>query len=230
MADELIQAGRDSEALKVLDDALAQALGPKPAFSDVEDRIMWVQNARSNALSHLGRFDDAVAAMRAGMEHQEGGEANISQAVNLAELLNRLGRPKEALEVIARAGPGSPIGQLEVAEAKVSAYAQLGQRDKVVQLLADARTHVTDDPSAVEEMLFDVGDLDGAAALYVQRLNDPAMRDRVLMDLQIWLRDGATTPEDVEREHRFEAVRARPDVQAAVKAVGRIETIPFRDN
>ncbi len=232
LARELMSAGRDEEALKILDEAIAHASpadGLRSAYSDVETQLIWTFDARSDALVHLGRFDDAIAEMAKGAKRPERGGLNISQVVNLAGLQSRLGRPKEALAEIADVGPGSAYGKLAIAETKLSAYVQLGEKDKVAQILADARTHVKDAPGLVENMLVEAGDLDGAAALYVQRLNDPTMRDEALLAVQQWLDKGAKMPVADELDRRDTQVQARPDVQAAIKAVGRVETIPFRN-
>ena len=228
LLDVLVQAGDDAEALKLADDDLAKAKGPHSPYTDGADWIEWVHNARSHALRDLGRSDEAVAAMRAGMALPEDGGVNISQVVNLADLLNALGRPKEALEVISHAGPGSAFGQMEILAVRGEAWAQLGDKERLSKAIAEARGRLKDAPSALEDILIAANDLDGAAALFVQRLGDKAMRWEALMDLQGWRDIGPSSPVKAELDRRFAAVRARPEVQAAVQPIGRILTIPFR--
>jgi tetratricopeptide (TPR) repeat protein len=230
LASALMEAGKDSEALSLINEALAKANGPKPPFTDTQTAINWAQNARSEVLANLGRYDEAIAAMRAGMEHKEHGRTNISQAVNLAYLLNRLERPQEALAIVAKAGPGSPYGDLAVAAARAESYSQLGDKEKLDEILSYARAHLKYGPGLVEQMLVKSDDLDGAAALYIQRLEDPDMREDALLSAQDWMADGQRTPRDKEIDRRYRAMIARPDVQAAIKAVGRVEKIPFRED
>ncbi len=228
LLDVLVQAGDDAEALKLADEDLARAKGPHSPYTDGADWIGWVHNARSHALRDLGRSDEAVAAMRAGMALPEDGGANISQVVNLADLLNALGRPKEALEVISHVGPGSPYGEMQILSVRGVAWAQLGDKERLAKAIAEARGRLKDAPSALEDILIAANDLDGAAALFVQRLGDKTMRWEALMDLQDWKDIGPNSPVKAELDRRFAAVRARPEVQAAVQSIGRILTVPFR--
>ncbi len=229
LAQELVFTGRDQEALAVTDTLLAKANSPAgkaPAFTDKDAQIQWTYDIRARALWDLGRFGEAAEVMATAMQHQRKGGDTISQTVNLGAMLDELGQPSKALAVIAQVGPGSPFGELQAQGVRADAYSQLGDKEKLAKCIDFARTHLKDDPQTLEDMLIESDDLDGAAALYVQRLQDPDMRDQALASLQDWL-PPALTPVTKELRHRFEQVRARPEVQEAIKAVGRIETFPF---
>ncbi len=73
-----------------------------------------------------------------------------------------------------------------------------------------------------------IGDIDGAAAADISRLGDPEHRDTALLALQIYEPPPVVLSEqEAEIERRKAAIRERPDVRAAVDAVGRIERAPL---
>jgi hypothetical protein len=73
-----------------------------------------------------------------------------------------------------------------------------------------------------------VGNIDAAAALMVRRLNDRVEREGALLALQLFQRmETRQMPMEVIELQRVDEVRDRPEVRAAVAAVGRIEQTPI---
>lgn len=139
------------------------------------------------------------------------------------------GRARDALEVIQTVGEASPYGDMWIADVRACAAAQLGDATLQETSMAFLREHADDNIAAVTHASLCVNDLDGAAALYIRRLADPEQRSGALLALQRYrLPPGSSLPFNIVLLERLEQVRARPDVQAAIEAVGRIEDVPLQ--
>jgi tetratricopeptide (TPR) repeat protein len=227
IASMTILAGQDDAALKIVDDALAKARpagGEKPAYTDM-DQLIWTLNYRSSALYDLGRYAEAAAPMEEAAEKPEDGGENVSQMINLAEFYADVGRPADALRVIAKVAdrPMSPYGTMQVVDVRAMAYAQLGDKAGFAKALDYAKAHAEDAPDTLVRILLYANDLDGAAKAYIRRLGDPDQRTTALMALQIWRLPPGISPFERELERRRGEVLDRPYVQAAINEVGRVE-------
>lgn len=138
-------------------------------------------------------------------------------------------RPRDALEVVQTVGEASPYGDMWIASVRACAAAQLGDAALRETAMAFLREHVEDNYAAMARANLCVDDLDAAAALYVQRLNDLDQRSSALLALQRYQAPpGSALPYDGVLRQRLDRVRERADVQAAVAAVGRIEDVPLQ--
>ena len=81
---------------------------------------------------------------------------------------------------------------------------------------------------ALNIALMCAGKDDEAAALYVRRLGDPVERSNALEEMQEYLDPATHTPILRALGARHAAIRARPEVQAAIARVGRVEKQPGR--
>ena len=220
--------GRSPEALAVLDRALAapETNDLVKARAGFDDPRTWAMDARSRVLVHLGRTAQAAAQLSAAAQRPEHGLANASQTINLGLLYGRMGRSRNALDVIARldAASASPFGRMQAEEARLMARLQLGDADGTARALAFARAHAADAPGAFTEMLVLAGDLDGAARSCLDRLADPRQRGAALLALQGWRPEPALSPFDKAAQDRWLQLRTRPDVQAAALNVGRLQS------
>jgi tetratricopeptide (TPR) repeat protein len=228
VAGVLIESRRTIEALKLLDEVLARAAAPnggRPAFPDAGEELAWTMDYHARVLAQLGRYDEAVAELRAAAQRPEYGGPNISQSINLAGLLASLGRFQEA-DAIAGAVLArdlSPYGRMQAEAVRGCARVQANDRSGAAGSLAFLKAHQADAPQALQEALICAGDLDGAARLYVDRLRDPDRRIAALSELQDYAAPPVTTPLQRELARRRLLVRARPAVRAAIAKVGRIE-------
>jgi tetratricopeptide (TPR) repeat protein len=221
----LMRQARDQEALKLLDEALAKALpadGSASAFIDA-DEMIWTMDYRMNVLQRLGRFDEAVEQGRKAARRPEHGGVNVSQTINLGDLLYNLGRAKEARETVAEIARRdvSGYGALAADEVRVCAAAQLGDAKTVSNLLQEMTKHADDGAPPYANALLCAGEFDSLAAFYIKRLADPQTRIETLEFLQSYELDRAVAPYGKVLEARQAALLQRPDLKSAIDKVGR---------
>lgn len=228
-ADQLMTLGRDQEALELIDAALAKVSltesSPK-VFSDQADRLEWAMEARSDVLARLGRFDEAVAQERKAAEQVENGQLNISQMLNLGGLLVSLDRPQEALAAIQ---PGveremAPYGRMVYWDVRACASAELHDEKAASEALDYLRAHAADGRRPLRSALLCVDDEAGLAKEMIGELADPDARADLLVALQTYDPEPHETPHQHLIRSRQKAVAARPDVRAAIDAVGHLRT------
>ena len=91
------------------------------------------------------------------------------------------------------------------------------------------KAHVRDAPQIYLGTMICVGDLDAAAAEVIAELDDPAQRLAMLYNLQDYAPDPNLTKHEAAGHAAWLAVRARPDVAAAIARVGRIESYDLKN-
>lgn len=227
--------GKYTEALAILDSLISDvsaAQNPKQQFERFDRDFVWVLNDRAMVLGRLGRWEEAIAQLQAAVKLGEGGNdsPNVSQRINLAELYCDLDRPKDALAEITQLDPShaSPYGVMQAEHVRFTAAVLLGDRPEAARALAYLREHRLDAPLTFEQALLDENLLDEAAKSLVDRLNDPTTRSAALMSIQRYLDEPEPKRVRVIRE-RWQRVVARPEVKAAVAAVGKVERFPLED-
>lgn len=221
VAGDLRLLGRSEEAAQLLEAPL-RTPGPIKA-STGEDKRQWVMNDRAQALFESGRFDEAVALMRDAAKLSERNTPNVSQTINLSGLLNATGRHEEALATLKAFDEGrdaSPYGLMWVATERACARLLSGKAALAQADLEFTRLHAKDNAMARAKVLLCAGDVNGAAAHYVERLKDPTGRSEALLELSRF-KDGRRPPVHEILAQRLEAVRSRPEVISAVASAGR---------
>lgn len=231
VAQSLRALGRTQEALDVLDHALVAAQRPDADknFDDLGDQLNWLLNEKAYILYDLNRVEEAHAVFGSSIAvGEQGGHWSVSQVINFGSMLNDEGRGADALEVVRTVGRASPYGDMWAAAVRACG-AELSHNAAVRdEAMAFLRAHESDNVAALSQGLLCVNDLDGAAALYVRRLGDTENRADALLALQRYLpRDNSSVPHRALLLQRLATVRDRPDVRAAVDAVGRIEDVPL---
>jgi tetratricopeptide (TPR) repeat protein len=222
------------EALRDLgrdDDAVAFADGVLKKDRIVDDKGLdyrnWIEDRRVYALIGLGRFDEAIAAERLAAGRKERGGPNVSQVINLAEMLIDQGRFQEALDLLGpmdEPGRTSPLGHGFVVQTRVCAFNGLGRSKDQADALAYTAAHVGDNRPARLRALLCANDIPGAARLMVDWLGDPVARRRALVEL-------CTAPArplgsfQAVLSDRYRKVRADPAVVAAIAKVGHTEAL-----
>ena len=223
----LLEAGDATAALADTDAILAavEASTGEDPFDDMGE-LSWVGNTRAIALRRLGRLDEAASALREASLLGEDGVPNVSQVLNLGVLLCGLGRWEEALDTITDVGEMSGYGRMVEAKVEHCAALGLGNQPAADAALAYIRAHREDAEPILLEALLEAGRVDEAATLVVGQLQSPRARDDVLLSMQEF-REAPPLPANLAFEAAWEAMLGRPDVQAAITAVGRIETHPI---
>ena len=224
IADTLYHMNRMQEALDLIDTALARGKADPKAFRDAADMLNWALDQRSHILFALGRNDEAFETLERGAAEKEHGMPNISQAINLADEYTVYDRPKDALRALTQFDPSdtSAYGRVALDDARVRAYFALGDKDNLAKTLAEMKTLQGDGTRpSLTGMLF-VGDLDAAAALVVSQIEDPVTRADMLASLQDYQIVSHPAPGERTLHTNWVAMRARPDVAAAISKFGRI--------
>lgn len=214
--------GDRDKALEALDKAIADA-ERHPSLTPADDyNHALVQ--RSAILFDLGRTEEALTQALA-----IGVRAPPRQPLMPAEWFVELERGAEALDLLKDVTNDELQLQAQagLARLRTCAAGQIGADAVQRENLAYLRSHPRSAPVENLRALLCMGDLEGAAAEARAALADPRMRPLVLDFFQDGLPPRGRTPFGQRIEMRRVALRERPDVQAAIKAVGRINRQPM---
>jgi tetratricopeptide (TPR) repeat protein len=225
LADVLIIANKLDEALALADTAIARAKGndeAAPPYDDVSEWLIWVMDKRANALTSLGRWDEAVEQFVKAGRRPERGSMNVSQAINLSFLYAALDRPMDALAAIDDIGTLSAYGRMQVEAVRHMAAIELNDAAAAEAALAYMREHKADAIETFQKALIRANRLDEASDALIARLNDPDLRNQALISLQNYIEMPATGRE-TEWATRSASVAHTPKVLAAIKKFGKIE-------
>jgi hypothetical protein len=196
------------------------------AYEDFARSYRWILDARARALSHMGRYDEAVAALRQATQLPDPTVA-IDQSINLADLLCELNRPEEALAALPPVTKVSAYGRMQVEWVRLSAAIERGNTEGEAQALTYLREHRADSPRTLQRALLRAGALDEAEQWLLQRLNDPTHRITVLLEMQRYF-EPPRPPRAAQWHGLSAALRERATIRAAVAKVGRIDSYPWR--
>jgi tetratricopeptide (TPR) repeat protein len=220
--------GHSDEALALVEATLprAQASDAAQNFDDVTDQLNWLLNAKADLLYDLGRNEEARTVYSEAMTAGELGSGNVT--IDFAGMLNAEGRGADAQQVLQTLGRVTEYGDMWMQSETACAAEQThdaGARDAALTVL---RAHETANPGALMHALLCANNMDEAAALMIRRLGNPKQRETALVALQPYhqLATRHMAMEALELQ-RLAQVRDRPDVRAAVGAVGRIEPTPI---
>ncbi len=220
---------RCEEALAITEYAIERAAGPdaeKDPYRDGGRYFVWLLDWRASLFGCLGRWDEALRQRVQAAVLTESGSPNTSQVINLAGLYARLGRPADSLDVIERVGGRSEYGSMQEQSVRLRAYAQLGDADGVRSALDFMSEHRDDALGTYQSALVTVDDVDAAAAVLIERLDDERDRADALYSVQDFA-DSPRTPFEEKEGERWSELMERADVSAAIERVGRMESYPF---
>ena len=223
VAADLRRLGRPSEALDLLKSVLGRIDQPD-SFTDRDDKLNWYWDSLGRTHAMLGHYDEMAAYFARGAQVGEGDNPNVSQVINLAHAQNSFGRGEDSLRTLAAFADGrksSPYGEMEMRLARVCAYAVAGRKAEAASDLAYAQAHEKDHPEALADMLLCLGDMDGAAAAFIRRLEDPKRRVDALLQLSDYDEPPVALPPDPVYAP-LAILKQRPDVRAAIERAGGI--------
>jgi len=227
---------RFDEALALIQtdlDNVAKAPPDAPAYSDEARELNWLHNDLAETLFAAGRRDEAIAAMRDAAALQERGlDDNISQTINLAGMLMIAGRDQDALATLAPFDKGLQVtayGLGWVRADHACALVGLRRAADVADDMAWVTAHQRDNPAARVRALMCAGTLDDLAAELIAELGDSDQREAALVNLSLFdpPPPAYITPRIAADDALWTALRARPDVQAAIARAGHTERIPL---
>jgi hypothetical protein len=197
---------------------------PERLYDDFADRRSAFLELRATALERLERWDEAVAQMSAASLLPEKYGGNVSQIIDLGMLYCDLGRPKDGLSAIAKmTATMSPFGVMHLEYVRLDASIQLGDSEQAARSLAYLHAHRADAPVSYKYALLITNDVDQAAAGVIRALLGKDERQEALLNVQLFA-PIPDTPRNVALEARRRAVINRPDVQAAIQKVGRVDS------
>ncbi|MDG2525303.1 hypothetical protein P6166_08045 [Stenotrophomonas sp. HITSZ_GD] len=211
---------RMSEQVSAVVDA-AQAQNAQGPYTHM-DQFLWLMENRVEALRRLGRSDEALALRQRLRQMPELGQRNVSQALNLGEMLVGLEHPQEALAAIGELGQTSPYGEMVKHMLHLLAARQMHDEPAARQALDYLRAHRADAPRVWLSCLLLIDAQDEAAAFVRDELASPLRRGDMLFDLQDQP-EPEPLPAFAPLEPRAKALKTRADVRAAIDAVGRVE-------
>lgn len=220
--------GRSDDALALLNAtvARAQAADAASAFDDLDTQLNWLLLAKADLLYDFGRNVEARTLYSEAMSASGAGSANITMM--FAGMLNAEGRGADALQVLQVLPPLNVYADVWRQSERACAAQLTGDSAVRDEALAAVRQNAAHNMPSATHALLCVGDVDGAAALMIRRLNDPREREAALVALQPFRRIGTRQmPMEVVELQRVAEVRNRADIRAAVDAVGRIEPTPI---
>jgi beta-barrel assembly-enhancing protease len=228
----LLQQQHYAAMLALSDDVLLDIRStnfPEKLYSDFNEKKGSFLNQRAVALERFGRWDEAVEQLTAATVVKERGR-NVDQLINLGELYCALERPRDALSAIAKVSIANlnSYGVMEMEAVRLDAALQLGDTKEAQSALEYLRDNRAEDPFAYQDALVTMDRLDDAAHFLIERLRDADQRLQALSDSQTYV-DPPTPPRDALIRSRERALLARPDVQAEIHEVGRIERYPVEE-
>ena len=223
-AGNLRQLGRPQEALALMQSFAARVEDPK-AFTDRADSLSWWWNELGRTYEMLGRYDDMIAAFGKGAATEEGGLLNVSQVLNMGSVQVSFRRGEEALRTVSVFDDpnrkASPYGKMVLAYVRGCAHAVAGRAGNGAADVAYAKEHERDNPGVLTSLLLCHGDMDGAAASIIRRLDNPDDRAEALLELSDYDDPPVVLPPHPV-DSRIPALKERPDVKAAIQRAGGI--------
>lgn len=194
----------------------------KETYSDFDDQYNWILDARSRAFEAQGYWEKAVLTEVLAARHLEDSGINVSQRINLAMLYASLKQPHKAARALAGLTLMTPYGHMQLEMVKLQIAVEKNDASAAKASMGYLRKHRDDAIGTWQRALLYRGNLNAAARLLIERLENPSLRNAALVSMQHYIENNATPVEQLIQS-RWNIVAARPDVQAAVRKVGRLE-------
>lgn len=216
-----LMLGDNAQVLAVTDDAattVAKARSVGPQLEGVPPLL----TLRARAQRNLGQPEAAVDTLRTVVHMTDGTPRAPQDQLNLGLLLLALGRYEEADAAVASAGTLSGYGTAQRSYIRFVAAQHRGDK---AEAAAAARGVVEQGPAAASllyELPLAAGRMNEATAMLIVQLESLKLRSSALLVLQE-MRRAPTLPAEATMQARWRELVARPDVQAALAKVGRVE-------
>jgi hypothetical protein len=210
--------GMNEECIRMADATLD--MRSKGWSSDRRDLRFYIVDYKSSALWEIGQFQQAIAELetpgRSKPVHRALRQIRIAWAYALA------GYQAEALAAVRSLNIVDDYDWMEFETLLLVIAAQQQSEDATTLLLENLRKYSGPDFWTRQWALVAANRMDEAARTLTDNLRDPDRRLYTLINLQGYVEPTAA-PWESSVQERWRALLARPDVQEAIAAVGRIE-------
>ena len=219
--------GRYPEAIEIGQAYRARMQDGEP-FEDRESQGDWVLIQLGHSLLDTGEVREAEAVFREAVGPDDEPAGSTDARMNWSGRLLDLGRPREALTLLAGIDLDyvTPYGEAWVDAQKTCATQDLDPL-AAEPMLEALRKRRDENPGALSEALICMNRLDEAAALLIWRLQSPEHRAGALDPFWSARPPPVIQPGLAEFDRRRQTLLARADVQKALSAVGRAVTTPL---
>jgi hypothetical protein len=232
LAWSMLCANRYEDALALTGHTIELAKTDPETWDDLDDQLPWIMDNHSRALMGLNRWDEAVEQLAAAAALPERGGPNVSNAINLGYAYAVIDRPADALKAVAevaKSGKASPYGLMQLESVRLASALDSGDTAARNKSLDYLRKHRADAESTLLWMLVWANELDEAARILIERLEEPRSRRDALVELQSYIEPPAPPRLMQYREH-WAALLARPDVRAAASRAGTVQSFSIAPN
>ena len=221
LAQALLHAGRQSEALLVIDIHMARSAFKSVIGDTFEDGISETVRAltvRALVLISLNRYEEAAAALDLAAQQSLPGD-RLADFLTVAELQAWLGLSDAALTTLERSRSGAHGARAYFVRFIAARMHNDSPAEK--RALALLMERASESPAEAQRALLMAGKIDAAADLLINRLNDPAQRPNAILELQRM--DEQTWPAaKLDWRSQVRVLLSREDVLETVAATGGI--------
>jgi len=220
-----VVVGRFDDALALVGSTLEQIrVGSRePPFADTQEKLIDLEECRLDVYKDLGQWEKIEPFLLSHAQRPEAGRPALPHQLALALFHVEFSRGAEALQILDHIEPGAEFSpdQRAYYQAIEHAAALQTNNPQRAEKVRAAMKRSEDPHHWYLNVLLDANDMDGAAAEVIRRLNHPYLRTPELYSLQTFRKPAAETPHSSLWAERFEALKQRPDVRAAINKVGR---------
>lgn len=219
--------GRYDEAIQI-GQAYRARLQDGETFEDGQAQGDWVLIQLGHSLLDTGETGEAETVFREAIGRDDEPAGSTDARMNWSGRLLDLGRPREALAILAGIDLDyvTPYGEAWVDAQKTCATHDLDPK-AAEPMLESLRKRRDENPGALSEALICLNRLDEAAALLIWRLRSPEHRAGALDPFWSARPPPVVQPWLAVFERRRQTLLARADVQSALATVGRPVTTPL---
>jgi len=235
----MLVAGHDDDVLEVAAECLDRLARNPHSYDDATLYLNSLLDERASAFVALGRWTEAEQAYGLAVRVNEYGRPNVSQRLNFADFLIRMGRVNDTESDLAAAKFAvnfqtdrfqgvSQYGALVFAQVKLQEALRLNDHAAEELTFAYIKKHRETSHSLYRYALLLTHRTDEYARALIADLRDPLRRADTLVGLQNY-KDLPKPPGSIDLGPETKAAMQRPEVQQAIREVGSIQSFDVFD-
>lgn len=225
--DVYARLGEHDAAEALITERLSELQDSTTAFTDQKHYENWLRDKYAGLLEETDRDEEAFAQMRRAVAVGEHGGTSVSQTLNLASKLCSNQRATEAVETLQLVPEAmSGYGKTVKAGVEVCAYAQLEDQERLSASLQYLEENSRDGWQNLFSAYVWANQFDKAAELFKTALADEEDRLDALQYVQRMAGEDGVYEEQFDdvADERKAQIFSRPDIEAAIDAVGYRKT------